>query len=241
MRILFSAPIYIDFMTLTDIRAAIIDLDGTMLDTAPDFLLAINRMRNDFSLAPLTLDTIKKMVGKGSEHLINQVLAVDFDADQCQAHFSAAMASYQRHYLDINGTESHLYPEVIEGLQSMQSKGLRLACVTNKPIAFALPLMEKKGLAPFFELTFGGDSFARKKPDPLPLLETCKQFQLSPSQVVAIGDSSNDAQAARAAGCPVLVVPYGYNHGEAIQNIESDGIVETLLVAAQLLPTKHWS
>ncbi|MFZ6849739.1 phosphoglycolate phosphatase [Undibacterium sp. RuRC25W] len=228
-------------MTFTDIRAVIIDLDGTMLDTAPDFLLAINRMRDDFALAPLTLEAIKKMVGKGSEHLITQVLAVDFDADKCHQHFAAAMASYQRHYLEINGDQATLYPDVIQGLESMRAQGLRLACVTNKPLAFAIPLMQKKGLATYFELTFGGDSFARKKPDPMPLLEVCKQFQLAPSQIVAIGDSSNDARAARAAGCPVLTVPYGYNHGEAIQNIESDGIVETLLEAAQLLATKSCS
>src|SRR5450830_320832 len=219
-------------MTFTDIRAVIIDLDGTMLDTAPDFLLAINSMRDDFALAPLTLEAIKKMVGKGSEHLIAQVLAVDF---------AAAMASYQRHYLEINGDQATLYPDVIQGLESMRAQGLRLACVTNKPLAFAISLMQKKGLATYFELTFGGDSFARKKPDPMPLLEVCKQFQLAPSQIVAIGDSSNDARAARAAGCPVLTVPYGYNHGEAIQNIESDGIVETLLEAAQLLATKSCS
>ena len=84
-------------------------------------------------------------------------------------------------------------------------------------------------------MIYGGDAFARKKPDPLPLLEACKALQLHPRQVLAIGDSSNDALAARAAGCPVLTVPYGYNHGEAIQNIQSDGIVESLLLAARLL------
>jgi phosphoglycolate phosphatase len=112
---------------------------------------------------------------------------------------------------------------------------VRLACVTNKPIAFATPLLEKTGLLGFFELVYGGDSLPRKKPDPYPLLKVCADFGLQPQQVVAIGDSSNDAQAARAAGCRVLTVPYGYNHGESIQEVDSDGIVSTLLDAAHAL------
>jgi phosphoglycolate phosphatase len=222
---------------LTGIAAAIIDLDGTMLDTAPDFHVAINRMRADFDLAPLTQQTIINFVGKGSENLIRRVLSVDYEAAQAEVHFDSALASYQRHYLTINGNYATLYPEVIEGLQAMRGKGLRLACVTNKPIAFALPLLEKTGLRGFFELVYGGDSFSRKKPDPMPLLEVCREFNLQPAQVVAVGDSSNDAQAARAAGCRVLNVPYGYNHGESIQDVDSDGIVPTLLSAAHHIST----
>ena len=217
-----------------NIQAVIIDLDGTMVDTAPDFLFAINRMRAEFDLAQIDLDTIKRFIGKGSENLIQTVLAIDFSAAQIAQHFAGAMAAYQRHYLVINGDYSKLYPDVIEGLQAMRAHGLRLACVTNKPVAFTLPLMEKKGLASYFDVVYGGDSFARKKPDPIALLQVCSDFNLSPSQVLAIGDSSNDAQAARAANCPVLLLPYGYNHGEAIQNVESDGIVISLLEAARL-------
>ncbi|MFZ6774976.1 phosphoglycolate phosphatase [Undibacterium sp. SXout7W] len=223
----------------TSIKAVIIDLDGTMLDTAPDFLVAINLMRTDLSLAPLTLDQVTSMVGKGSENLIQKVLAVNFDQTDITLHFDRAMASYQQHYLTINGNHSNAYPGVFEGLESMRDQGLRMACVTNKPLAFAIPLMQKKGLYDYFELIYGGDSFPRKKPDPMPLQQVAQQFDLLPSQIMAIGDSSNDAIAARAAGCPVLTVPYGYNHGEAIQNIESDGIVETLLEAARLLANRN--
>lgn len=220
---------------LKNIQAVIIDLDGTMVDTAPDFLVAINHMRADLDLAPLDLATVKRFVGKGSENLIHRVLAVDFSETQIQQHFATALAAYQHHYLAINGAYSELYPEVIEGLQALRALGLRLACVTNKPMAFTLPLMAKKEIASYFDVVYGGDSFARKKPDPIALLQVCTDFNLAPSQVLAIGDSSNDAQAARAAACPVLLVPYGYNHGEAIQNVESDGIVASLLEAAQLL------
>lgn len=220
---------------LHGIKAVIIDLDGTMLDTAPDFHVAINRMRTEQDLAPLSIETIKNFVGKGAENLIRSILANDFDAEQVERHFESAMASYQRHYFAINGNGSHLYPGVIEGLDALKAKGLRLACVTNKQISFAEPLLHKKGLATYFDVVYGGDSLRAKKPDPYPMLKVCEDFSLQPRQVVAIGDSSNDAQAARAAGCHVLHVPYGYNHGRAIQTVDSDGIVPTLLDAAFLI------
>lgn len=220
---------------LTGIRAAIIDLDGTMLHTAPDFHVALNRMRLDLGLSEIDIDTVTLFVGKGTENLIRQVLAIDYEPADIASCFPQAMSSYLRHYLAINGDHATLYPDVREGLNALQSKGLRLACVTNKPIALAMPLLEKTGLRASFELVYGGDSLQKKKPDPLPLLTVCENFALRPDQVVAIGDSSNDAQAARAAGCRVLNVPYGYNHGEPIQNVDSDGIVPTLLDAAHLI------
>jgi phosphoglycolate phosphatase len=222
---------------LANIKAAIIDLDGTMLDTAGDFHVAVNRMRAELGLSPLAQETIVNFVGKGTENLMRRVLAVDYDEDEAQQYFAQALASYTEHYLAINGDFADLYPGVKEGLEAMAKKGLRLACVTNKPIAFTLPLLEKKGLRGFFDVVYGGDSLPRKKPDPMPLLQVCQDFGLAPAQVVAIGDSSNDALAARAAGCRVLNVPYGYNHGESIHDVDSDGIVQTLLEAAQQIST----
>ena len=224
---------------LAGVRAAIIGLDGTMLDTIPDFHVALNGMRAELDLQPISQDQIALMVGKGSENLIRSVLGLDWDAARVAAHFETAMDAYQRHYLSINGNYSALYPGVIEGLTAMKAQGLRLACVTNKPISFTTPLLKLKGLDGFFEVVYGGDSLPRKKPDPLPLQTVCADFGLAPTQVVAIGDSSNDAQAARAAGCPVLTVPYGYNHGEAIHKTDSDGIVITLLDAAHLIRSQN--
>ncbi len=217
------------------IRAVIVDLDGTMLDTVPDFHVAINRMRAEFGLDGIGRERIEKMIGKGSENLIRAVLALDFDQPGVDRHFPAAIEAYQRHYLAINGDHSALYEGVLAGLDAMRAIGLRMACVTNKPIAFAAPLLAKKGLAQYFELVYGGECLARRKPDPMPLLQVCADFALAPGQVVAIGDSSNDADAARAAGCFVLAVPYGYNHGQAIHEIDSDGIVSSLLEAATLI------
>ena len=220
---------------LRGVRAAIIDLDGTMLDTMPDFEVAINLMREELGLAPIGVAQIELMVGKGSENLVRRVLALDYDEEGVQRMFAQAMEAYQRHYLVINGRHSEVYADVVAGLQAMKANGLRLACVTNKPVAFAKPLLALKGLDGYFEVLFGGDSFEKKKPHPMPLLKACEFFGLPPAQAVAIGDSSNDAEAARAAGCPVLTVPYGYNHGVGIHETDSDGIVDTLLHAAELI------
>ena len=118
---------------------------------------------------------------------------------------------------------------MIEGLEQIKVLGLPMACLTNKPVSFALPLIQKKGLAPYFLQVFGGDSFERKKPDPLPLLKTCKALRRSPAQTLMVGDSSNDAQAADAAGCPVILMTYGYNHGEPIQNTPALAWLDSLV------------
>ena len=226
-----------DRIALTGIRAAIIDLDGTMVHTAPDFHVAINRMRSDLGLPAIDIESITRFVGKGTENLMRRVLAVDYGPDAVEQHFRAALSSYLKHYHAINGDYSSVYPGVREGLDALRAKQVRLACVTNKPIEFAVPLLERTGLHGYFEVVYGGDSLPKKKPDPLPLLKVCEDFNLPPAQVVAIGDSSNDALAARAAGCQVLNVPYGYNHGESIHAVDSDGIVLTLLDAAHLIST----
>lgn len=220
---------------LTNIRAAIIDLDGTMLDTVADIHCALNRMCMKLGLPPIDIEQARSLVGKGSDNLVRSVLALSLARHDAEQRFSEAFASYLRHYEEINGEFASLYSGVREGLAAMRAKGLRLACVTNKPIGLTLPLLQKKGLAGYFDTVYGGDSLPKKKPDPLPLLQVCRDFALPPSQIVAIGDSMNDAQAARAAGCRVLNVPYGYNHGQPIQDVDSDGIVETLLDAANLI------
>lgn len=210
--------------------AVIIDLDGTLVDTLGDFAEALNRMLAELRLPAIGRAPIERLVGKGSEHLIRSVLA-HLQADA--ALYDAAWAAYQRHYRDINGQHATVYPGVAEGLQRLRAAGLRLACLTNKPGAFARPLLKAKCLEACFDHVFGGDAFERKKPDPLPLLRTCEALGSAPSRTLMVGDSSNDATAARAAGCPVVLVTYGYNHGEPVRAVDADGFVESL---AQLLP-----
>ncbi len=215
-----------------DFDAAIVDLDGTMIDTLGDFSAALNGMLADLQLPAITAQAIEPMVGKGSEHLIRSVLAHVSAAD-IDTLYPRAWQRYQQHYLRINGLHARVYDGVHEGLQALRAQGLRLACLTNKPLAFAQPLLRAKGLDDLFEQVFGGDSFARKKPDPLPLIKTCEALGSVPARTLMIGDSSNDARAARAAGCPVVLVSYGYNHGRPVREAEADGYVNTL---TELLP-----
>ncbi|WP_219211553.1 phosphoglycolate phosphatase [Variovorax boronicumulans] len=212
-------------LNLSDFDAAIVDLDGTMVDTLGDFVAALNAMLADLGQPAVHAQAVEKRVGKGSEHLVQSVLAhVGADA----ALYERAFARYQHHYIAINGQHSALYAGVIDGLQALRARGLRLACLTNKPQAFAVPLLAAKGLDGFFEQVFGGDAFARKKPDPLPLLKTCEALGTVPARTLMVGDSSNDARAARAAGCPVVLVSYGYNHGEPVRGVDADGFVDSL-------------
>jgi phosphoglycolate phosphatase len=215
--------------------AAIVDLDGTMVHTLGDFAVALNFMLDELGLPRIAPAPIESMVGKGSEHLIRSVLRhvrAQQEADEALA--KAAWQSYSRHYLRINGEHSSVYPGVVEGLRALRAGGLRLACLTNKPGEFARPLLAAKGLDGYFDFVFGGDAFARKKPDPLPLIKTCEALGTRPERTLMVGDSSNDAQAARAARCPVLLVSYGYNHGEPVHGVDADGVVDSLADLAGL-------
>lgn len=216
--------------------AAIVDLDGTMVDTLGDFVVALNLMLADLALPRVDAPTVETLVGKGSEHLIQSVLRhVGAEA----ALYERAWSRYQHHYLAINGQHASVYAGVAEGLSALRARGLRLACLTNKPTDFARPLLAAKGLDSYFGQVFGGDAFERKKPDPLPLLKTCEALGTLPGRTLMVGDSSNDAKAARAAGCPVVLVSYGYNHGEPVRGVDADGFVDSLLeLSAQVLPSK---
>ncbi|WP_368353881.1 MULTISPECIES: phosphoglycolate phosphatase [Comamonadaceae] len=226
-----------DIIPVTRARAdaAIVDLDGTMVDTLGDFAEALRRMLGDLSLPGIPAAEIERMVGKGTEHLLRSVLDHVLQpmepqrrAAAVEAHYPQAWEAYGRHYLAINGSHSRVYEGVAEGLQALRAAGLRLACVTNKPGAFAVPLLRAKGLDGFFDHVFGGDAFERKKPDPLPLLKACEALGTAPARTLAIGDSVNDARAARAAGCPVVLVTYGYNHGQPARQVDADAHVDSL-------------
>ncbi len=220
-------------MGLSRFRAAIVDLDGTMVDTLGDFEVALNRTLAELNLPPVTRALVERTVGKGSEHLIRTVLGHQMALPEakglgqaCPAWtvdslYERAWQGYQEHYLAINGDFSEVYAGVAEGLQALREAGLTLACLTNKPLAFARELLQAKGLADHFVQVFGGDSFERKKPDPLPLLKTCEALGTAPHETLMVGDSSNDAQAGHAAGCAVVLVTYGYNHGEPIRQTQA--------------------
>ena len=238
-----------------DVDAAIVDLDGTLVDTLDDFVLALNRMLADLPLPyqdqQVDRATVARLLGKGSENLIKSVLSLaiqaqtatdkvallsscaawpeaELDAAALEPLFDQAWPSYQHHYQAVNGQHATVYPGVEAALAYLKAQGLKLACLTNKPTAFAQALLKAKRLAHFFQFIFGGDAFERKKPDPLPLLKTCAALGTVPGRTLMIGDSSNDAQAARAAGCPVLLVSYGYNHGLPVRAVDADAFTDSL-------------
>lgn len=214
---------------IVGVQAAIIDLDGTMVDTLGDFDAALNATLRELGRPAVARADIERMVGKGSMHLIRSALQHGgLDVAAADALLDAAWARYQAHYRTINGAHSAVYPGVAEGLAALRARGLPLACLTNKPLAFARELLQTKGLAGHFAQVFGGDSFARHKPDPLPLIKTCEALGTAPALTLMVGDSQNDGLAARAAGCPVVLVRYGYNHGEPIAQAPHDRLIDSL-------------
>jgi phosphoglycolate phosphatase len=210
------------------VEAVMIDLDGTLLDTIPDLAAATNLMLEALGEAALPLDTVRNFVGKGIPRLVERALARDLHGKASAEAMAQALPVFERFYTEVNGSHTTMYPGVLEGLEQMRDAGFRLACVTNKAGAFTVPLLERMGLAPFFEQTVSGDTLPRKKPDPLQLLHVCQAFGIAPARMLMVGDSINDVQAARAAGCPVFCVPYGYNEGHDVHSLDVDAIVGAL-------------
>jgi phosphoglycolate phosphatase len=220
-------------MSLAGIRAAIVDLDGTMVDTARDFEAALDAALADEGLPPAGIGFVLRTIGKGGENLVRQALAVHGIDDARRA--AALLERYQHHYGRFNGRFAQVLPGVPQGLSGLRQRGLVLACVTNKPARFACDLLERCALAPHFAHVFGADAFARKKPDPLPMIEACRHLGHAPARVLAIGDSHNDAAAARGAGCPLVLVHGGYNHGEPLDAALADAVIDRFDAVLALL------
>lgn len=217
------------------VRAVTIDLDGTLADSIPDLAAGTNMMLRELGRPELPLEQITTFVGKGIPRLVERALAGTIDGTATEAEMARALPVFERHYASVNGRYSVLYPGVKEGLEAMRAMTLPLACVTNKSGRFTLPLLEQLGIAGFFEQIIGGDALPQKKPHPAQLLHACKGFGIKPAEMLMIGDSVNDAQAARAAGCPVFCVPYGYNEGQDVRKLDVDAIVPSLIEAKRLI------
>ena len=230
-------------MRTTELRGVLIDLDGTLMDTAPDLAAAANRMRADFGLPPLPLDRIAAFVGKGAEVLVHRALTDDLNGRAEPEAFARGRTSFYSHYTVENGLQAIVFERVPQALALMRSRGLKTACVTNKPREFTVPLLQKMELAAYFDATVAGDEVAEKKPHPALLLEACRRLQLHPTEVMLIGDSVNDAQAARAAGCGCVLVETGYNEGEGVASLVGapglDAIFATLAEAVQWILQRH--
>lgn len=215
------------------VKAVVIDLDGTLLDTAPDLADAAMAMADELGLPPITLDEVKTYIGNGVSRLVKRVLTRDMHADPAPELFARALPIYEKHYANWVSRKSRPFPGVVDGLKALKAKGLRVACITNKAERFTHPLLKDTGLFDYFELILSGDTLPEKKPSPLPLLHACQVFGIEPADLLLIGDSLNDTQAARAAGCHVFCVPYGYNRGRPVTELDLDAVVPSLLEASK--------
>ena len=220
------------------LKAVLLDLDGTLLETVGDIATAANMMRASFGFAPLDPAVIKTYVGKGIANLVAKTLK-DAVGEVGPTALKVAVANFERQYEKCFGDTSIPFPGVIDGLEALRDKGFRLGCVTNKAEKFTRPLLEKTGLSNYFEIILSGDSLPEKKPHPLPLQHAAKFFECSTTELLLIGDSVNDAEAARAAGCPVFIVPYGYNEGQELRGLDCDVFIDDIPAAlkfVKLLP-----
>lgn len=210
------------------VKMVMIDLDGTLIDTVPDLAAAANRMLADLGHPAWDEAHYRKWIGNGVPRFVKRALTGEMLAEPDAALFERALAIFRRHYGAAVADRSRPYAGVVEALGRLAAMGFSLACITNKAEAFTVPLLKQLDLYKYFRLVLSGDSLPRQKPDPLPLLHACKHFGITPDHGVLVGDSSNDVQAARAAGMPVICVTYGYNHGHDIRDSRPDAVVDSL-------------
>jgi phosphoglycolate phosphatase len=210
------------------VKMVMIDLDGTLIDTLPDLAAAANRMLADMGRPAWDMTHYRTWIGNGVPRFVKRALTGDMLAEPNPRPFEQALALFGRHYGAAVSELSHPYPGAVEALERLKVQGFSLACITNKAKAFTLPLLMNLDLYNYFQLVLSGDSLPTQKPDPLPLRHACEHFGIDSAHGVLVGDSSNDVQAARAAGMPVICVTYGYNHGHDIRQFLPDAVVDSL-------------
>ena len=221
------------------IRLILFDLDGTLVDSVGDLSWCGNEMLHRLGLhrGPTyrhDAEAARNWVGNGLERFVKRVLTADMDAEPDARLYQQGLEIFRELYAAHASDRSELYPGVIEALQHLSRRKLKLACVTNKPEPFTSRLIAAMGLDVFFSLVVAGDTTARKKPDPMPLHYAADHFGLAYDRCLMVGDSSNDVRAARAAGFAIACVPYGYNHGLDIRDSSPDLVVETLTGLSEL-------
>jgi phosphoglycolate phosphatase len=216
------------------VAAIVIDLDGTLLHTAPQLSEAANRMLRDMNYAPVSQTLLSSYIGNGISWLVKRALTGDMHATPDAALYDHALPIFEQHYTELL-LDSKVFDGVIEGLDAMQAAGYRLGCITNKVERYTTPLLAGICLAKYFEIVLAGDTLPEKKPHPMPLLHAAKFFGVPIENLLLIGDSLNDAVAARAAGCPIFCVPYGYNHGEPVETLDLDAVIANLPAALPLM------
>ncbi len=220
---------------ISGIRAVAFDLDGTLVETLPDLHEAAMRMLAQTGRPAVSVATVRTYIGDGVDRLVKRLLIGSMEGEPDAAEFEQAAASFRAIYAAVLTRASRPFPGAFATLEKLREHGLKLACVTNKPARFTQPLLQALGLSEKLDLVLSGDSLPRKKPDALPLSHVASVFGIEPAQLLMVGDSPVDSGAARAAGCPVVCVPYGYRGSLTVQELDCDAIVPTLLDLLDLI------
>jgi phosphoglycolate phosphatase len=192
------------------------DLDGTLVDSAPDLALAVNQTLTQLKRSPFDQSIIRNWVGNGALCLISRALSgsKDISPELTSDVIDQALTLFLAYYQNCVCIESVLYDGVKDTLVTLKSRGYRLAIITNKPEVFIQPILQGLGLTGLFELQLGGDSLPERKPHPMPLFKACEQLDVDAAQCVMIGDSKNDILAAKSANIDSIGLTYGYNYDE---------------------------
>jgi len=215
-------------MFLNHPEMVLLDLDGTLVDTVPDLTYCLDNMLRALSLPEAGETKVREWVGNGIEQLVKRGLSNDFDKEPEASLFEKALPIFIDCYRENACKHSQLYAGVREGLDYLTSNDFKLGCVTNKLSQFTNTILETLDIKNEFGIVISGDTLAKEKPDPLPLLHAAEYFGVKPEQSLMVGDSVNDVNAARAAGFQVLCVSYGYNLGQDIHLANPDHVVESL-------------
>jgi phosphoglycolate phosphatase len=203
--------------------ALIFDLDGTVIDTAPDLRVALNVGLEAAGFAPVALADVRAMIGDGVRKLLERGMAAaghDVTEADLDRWTPLVIDYYSSHIAD----SSRPFPGVVQTLEEVRRHGIKTAICTNKPVALANKLIEVLGMTALFDAVLGGDSLPVKKPDPGHVLGTLQRLGTLPARAAMIGDSGNDALAARNAGIPVILVGYGYT-STPVESLDSDAVV----------------
>ena len=215
----------------TSIRAVILDLDGTLVDTAEEIALALNETLAGLGLPVVSLEAAIALIGRGVRSLVERAV----DEVGATTDLDRAVEIFEAHYERLVATRATLFPDVEEGLMAMRAAGLKLGVVTNKPRLFTEKLLAHLRIDGLFDAVVAGDDGLPRKPFGDMLVAAAKNMGARIEETLMLGDSDNDVLAARDAGCLVWCVPYGYNEGRPAESLECDRMVATVLEAARLL------
>ena len=209
-------------MNLKEKNVLLFDLDGTLVDSAPDLALALNRTLKDLNKVEYDEEIIRRWIGTGAKVLVEHALSASLAADEelDPALVTDVLAIFLQHYQHCLSDNTTLYDDVKDALCILKAAGFRLAIITNKIEAFTLPILKTLGIIELFEIIISGDTLAEKKPNPAQLNFALEQLNVSAKQCVMIGDSKNDILAAHAAKISSIGLTYGYNYGEDIKTYQ---------------------